>query len=129
MIPSAKSAMRDSPPPENVFNRFRTPPPPNCSCTDSTADVLMPGTGMCAPKRYTASIAAVNSSFLRISATVKALRIVESIGPPRLAVDDLRGAAGGLDRRACGGAERVRVDRQLLRQLAAAEDLDRDALA
>src|SRR6478609_4695698 len=113
MIPSAKSAMRDRPPPEKVFRRLRTPPPPNCSCTDCTADVLIPGTGTCAPKRYTASIAAVNSSFLRISATVKALRIVVSIGRPgyrpgrgvppgpALALDDRHAAARLLDRLTC----------------------------
>src|SRR5215207_233414 len=141
MIPSAKSAMRDRPPPENVFSRFRTPPPPNCSCTESTASVLIPGTGTWAPNRYTASMAAVNSSFLRMSATVKALRIVVSIGGPgyraargvppgpALALDDRHGAARLLDRLTCRGAEGVGVDGELLRQLTVGEHLDRDALA
>src|SRR5919106_6595729 len=76
-----------------------------------------------------ASIAAVNSSFLRISATVKALRIVESMCSPRLALDDLRAAAGRLDRLARGRAEGVGVDGELLRQRAAREHLDRYTLA
>src|SRR5213595_2444457 len=29
MIPSAKIAIRESPPPEKTFRKFRTPPPPN----------------------------------------------------------------------------------------------------
>jgi hypothetical protein len=49
MIPSAKRAIRDSPPPLKVFRRFRTPPPPNCSeRVDGLDD---PGTGMCDPSR------------------------------------------------------------------------------
>ena len=43
------------------------------------ASVLTPGTGMYAPRRYSASMTAVNASFFRMSATRKALRIVESI--------------------------------------------------
>ena len=51
MIPSAKRAMRDSPPPLNVFSRLRTPPPPNCFWTELTALTSTPGTGMCDPSR------------------------------------------------------------------------------
>ncbi len=35
MIPSANTAIRESPPPLNVFSRLRIPPPPNCACTDA----------------------------------------------------------------------------------------------
>ena len=51
MIPSAKTAIRDRPPPLNVFSRFRMPPPPNCSWMSRTAWTFTPGTGMCAPRR------------------------------------------------------------------------------
>src|SRR4051812_43681508 len=88
----------------------------------------MPGTGMCEPKRYRARSAAVKASFLRISPTVKALRIVDSIGRLRL-LDGRAGAAGSLDGCAGGGAELVRVNRQRLGDLALGEDLDRDVLA
>ena len=66
------------------------------------------------------SIAAVKASFLRMSATLKAFAIVLSI-----TLQSVAGAAGRLDLLLGGGAEGVRVDRQLLRDLAAGEDLDR----
>src|SRR4051794_20092951 len=76
------------------------------------------------------SIAAVNSSFLRMSATVNALRIVASMRCRlRLAVHDDRRAARGLDLLARGGAELVRVDGERLGELAAGEDLHGDVLA
>ncbi len=46
MIPSANSAMRDSPPPVNVFSRLRMPPPPKFCWIALTASRLTPGTGM-----------------------------------------------------------------------------------
>src|SRR3954453_23435460 len=128
MIPSANSAIRDSPPPLNVFSRLRIPPPPKFFWTASTALVSMPGTGMCEPKRYSASSAAVKASFLRISPTVKALRIVDSIGRLRL-LDQRAGPAGRLDGLARGGAEGVGVDGERLGDLALGQDLDRDAPA
>src|ERR671918_1744737 len=73
-------------------------------------------------------MAAVKASFLRISPTVNALRIVDSIGRPRL-LDDRAGPAGSLDGLAGGGAEGVRVHGERLGDLALGEDLDRDALA
>ena len=51
MIPSAKTAIRPSPPPLKVFSRLRMPPPPNCSWMSRTALMFTPGTGMCAPRR------------------------------------------------------------------------------
>ena len=72
MIPSANSAIRDSPPPLKRFRKPRMLEPPNCSWTALTASTLMPGTGMWAPRRYSARMNAVKASFLRISATVKA---------------------------------------------------------
>src|SRR5687768_16837803 len=58
-----------------------------------------------------------------MSATRKALRTVAIMVPP-LGLDDLAAAAGRLDPLASGLREAVRVDRELLRQLAAAEHLD-----
>src|SRR5215216_7871112 len=82
---------------------------------------------MNAPRRYSASMIAVNASFFRMSATRNALRIVDSI--PALRLDDLAGPARGLDALASGLGERVGVHRELLGQLAAREDLHRDVLA
>src|SRR5215207_1862402 len=73
---------------------------------------------------------AVNSSFLRISATLKEFRIVASTAQgSRWLVDDLAVAARGLDRGARGLGEPVRVHRHRLGDLAAAQDLDRHVAA
>src|SRR3954470_5748439 len=74
--------------------------------------------------RYSARIAAVKMSFLRISATRNELRIVETTA--RLLLDELHRAARGLDALARRLRELVGVNRELDRELAAAEDLDRD---
>src|SRR3954469_21455457 len=74
------------------------------------------------PNRYSARIAAVKMSFLRISATRNELRIVES----NSVLDDDPHAAGALDPLAGALGEAVCLDGQLDRQLAAAEDLHRD---
>src|SRR5205807_447593 len=58
-----------------------------------------------------------------------ARQLAVEIGWGLLAVDQLAGPAGSLDPLARGGAEAVGVDREWLRQLAAAEDLDGDVLA
>src|ERR1700754_3745206 len=83
---------------------------------------------MYAPRRYSASIPAGNARFFRMSATRKALRIVPSMAAGAL-LDDLAGAACGLDAVAGGLGGRGCVPRELLRQLAAREDLDRVVLA
>src|SRR5215210_1316107 len=77
------------------------------------------------PRRYSARSAAVKASFLRISATLKALRMVETIVLACLGLDELAGPAGGLDPLAGRLGELVGVDGELLVELAAAEDLDR----
>src|SRR3954453_5992626 len=73
-------------------------------------------------------MAAVNRIFLRISATLKAPKMVETIGQalPGLLLDELAGPARGLDPLTGGLRELVRVHGELLGELAAAEDLDRD---
>ena len=69
----------------------------------------------------------MKASFLRISGTLKALRMVETIcAAAGLGLDELAGPAGGLDPLAGRLGELVGVDGELLVELAAAEDLDRD---
>ena len=51
MMPSANTAIRDSPPPLKTFSRWRMPPAPNWRWICSTAWTSMPGTGMCDPSR------------------------------------------------------------------------------
>src|SRR5690348_4506063 len=120
MIPSAKMAIRPRPPPENRFSRPRMLLPPKFLWIELTACELIPGAGMCVPRRYSARISAVNRTLLRISATLNAPRIVEIIGGLRgpqllrdsaaLGEDDqLAGAAGGLDLLSRRPAEPVRM--------------------
>src|SRR3954451_18962381 len=94
MIPSAKIAKRWSEPPENTLSRPRTLEPVKLSAMSLTASMLIPGAGMYAPSRYSASIAAVKASFFLISGTLNEFRNVLSI---RLLLDQPAGAARGLD--------------------------------
>src|SRR5215213_2770722 len=64
---------------------------------------------------------AVKASFFRISGTLNAFRNVRSIGG--LVLDQLAGAACGLDLLACGRGEAVGVHGERLRYVALAEDL------
>ena len=50
-MPSAKIAIRESPPPENRLSSPRMFEPPNCFWMLLTAVRLTPGTGTCEPKR------------------------------------------------------------------------------
>src|SRR5579884_1579790 len=134
MIPSANRAMRPSPPPENRFRSPRMLWPPKFFWIALTAARLMPGAGMCAPRRYRARSSAVKRIFLRMSATRNAPRIVEIISRLLLRgwgrrLDLLAIAAGRLDRLARLGAERVGVNGERLAQLALGEHLDRHVLA
>src|ERR1700744_3471657 len=128
MIPSANSAIRPRPPPLNRLSSPRMLLPPRFCWIEFSAEELIPGAGMWVPSRYRASTAAVNRIFLRISATLNPPRIVAIIGCPS-ALDDLAGAAGGLDGLAGGLGEAVRVHGQGNGDLALGEDLDRHALA
>src|SRR5215208_5492897 len=71
-------------------------------------------------------MAAVNASFFRISGTLNAFRNVLSI---RLLLDQLTGAARGLDLLASRLREGVGVHGERLREVALAEDLDRHLAA
>jgi hypothetical protein len=61
MIPSAKIVNRDKAPPENMLNMPRMPP---CCLLKSSARTCesIPGTGMCAPIRYTTRAPSRNQS-------------------------------------------------------------------
>src|SRR6478752_5640512 len=128
MIPSANSAIRPRPPPENRFSRPRMLFPPKFCWIASTAEEFTPGAGMCVPRRYSARIAAVNRILPRMSRTLNAPRIVAIIACPSL-LDQLARPAGALDLLARGLAEAVRVDRQRLGELALGEHLDGNLLA
>src|SRR5450755_1675092 len=128
MIPSAKIAIRPRPPPEKRFRSPRIELPPRLLEIALTALELIPGAGMCVPIRYSSRITAVNRIFVRISPTLNAPRIV-AIMPRPSVLDQLAGAAGGLDLLAGGLREAVCVDRQRLGHRALGEHLDRHALA
>src|SRR5579884_787581 len=137
MMPSANRAMRPRPPPESRFSRPRMLEPPKLCWMALTAAALMPGAGMCVPRRYRNSMAAVNRTLLRISPILNAPRIVEITGSAlrRLGAHGRRGdhylagAAGGLDLGLRRLGEGVGMHGQRLGQLALGQDLDRDALA
>src|SRR5947209_3997888 len=136
MIPSAKIAIRPRPPPENRFSSPRMLLPPKFFSIEPTALELIPGAGMCVPSRYSPSSSAVNSTFLRISPTLNAPRIVEIMASAlrdalrrrRGRRDELAGAASGLDLLARTLRKRMRVHGQRLRDRALGQDLDRDGL-
>src|SRR5215210_8848111 len=69
---------------------------------------------------------AVKASFFRISGTLNAFRNVRST---RLLLDQLAGAARGLDLLASGRGEAMGVHGERLRQLTLSEDLDRHLAA
>src|SRR6202140_4989670 len=130
MMPSAKIVKRRRLPPLNRSKMPRTEPCP-CWKSDSSTLVLMPGVGMCAPMRYTASSARVNNTRFRKSGMRKRFRnasmnrFIPYPGPASLPLRyHLKRAAGFGDLILSGRAERVRVDRELRGQLAVAENLD-----
>src|ERR1700736_6239139 len=141
MIPSAKIAILPSPPPENRFSSPSTLLPPKFFWIALTAVELIPGAGMWVPRRYSASMAAVNSTLLRISPTLNAPRIVPIIasalgGVRRLGrrlvsrlLDHLTAPAGRLDLLARCLAEPVGVNGERLGQLGLGQHLDDDPSA
>src|SRR5229473_3453916 len=128
MMPRAKIVKRRRLPPLNKSKMPRTDPCP-CWKSISSTRVLMPGVGMCAPMRYTASSARVNNTLFRKSGMRKRFRkasknlfipwpVFASLrynleSPPRLG-DFLLG----------GGAESMRVNGDFCGQLAITENLD-----
>src|SRR5262245_46289046 len=80
MMPSANTDSCRSAPPENRFSRFRTLLVFAELMHFCTFAYDTPGLGTVAPSRYMATIASVNSSFLRRSGVLNALRKAESTG-------------------------------------------------
>ncbi len=79
MIPSANRAMRDRPPPLNVLSSPRMFPPLELVLDRLDGVDVDPRHRDVRADAVEREDRAVNASFLRISATVKALRIVDSI--------------------------------------------------
>ena len=81
MMPSAKIVMFDSAPPENRSMKPKKVPC-NCAKKSRTAAELIPGVGMLAPIRNTASRPKVNSTLWRRSGMEKMFRMVSIIPRP-----------------------------------------------
>ena len=78
MIPRAKMAKLVMAPPENRVRKPSTPLWLASLRSVLSAPVSMPGTGRCAPNRYSTIIRIVNNTLLRRSGTLKMLRRLES---------------------------------------------------
>src|SRR5438445_779281 len=126
MMPSAKMVRRLRFPPEN---RSRNPrmPPPCWRKNDSSAWKLIPGTGICPPTRYTASIRKVKMTRFLRSGMLK-MFLIESIisllAGHRWTGDHFGAPAGARDLLHGGLAEPVRLHHDRLRQFPVPEDLD-----
>src|SRR5258708_25660340 len=133
MMPSAKIVSRRKLPPLKRSKMPSTEPADWVKSCSSTA-VLIPGVGMCAPMRYTASSAIVNSTRFRKSSmrnmffTASTNRFMPVSCDSSLCYNLERTTRLG-NLFFCRGAKRLRMNRQLGRQLAIAENLDgvRDA--
>src|SRR5262245_13515931 len=129
MIPSPKIAIRVSAPPENRSMNERNPPAPCAWSASCRMSMSTTGTGMCEPSRYTAMMNSVKRILFRRSGTLNALtKALSTALYPTPSADQLGRAAGPLDLRPGGLAERVGPDRECLVQLAAGEHLDPTAL-
>src|SRR6266446_5058155 len=125
MMPRAKIVRRRKLPPLKRSKRPRTDPA-DCAKSRSNSVTLIPGVQMCAPMRYTAKRASVNSTRFRKS-SMRNMFFTASMNRfmpvSRLSYNLERTTRLGnlfLGRR----AERLRVNRQLGRQLAIAQNLD-----
>src|SRR6202047_3494308 len=128
MMPSAKIVKRRRLPPLNRSKMPRTEPCP-CWKSDSSTLVLMPGVGMCAPMRYTASSARVNNTRFRKSGMRKRFRnaSINRFIPCSASLPlryNFERAARLRDLVLGGRAEGMRVNRQFRGQLAVAQNLD-----
>src|SRR5260370_25451043 len=128
MMPSAKIVSRRKLPPLKRSKMPSTEPADWVKSCSSTA-VLIPGVGMCAPMRYTASSAIVNSTRFRKSSmrnmffTASTNRFMPVSCDSSLCYNLERTTRLG-NLFFCRGAKRLRMNRQLGRQLAIAENLD-----
>src|SRR5262245_22199524 len=129
MIPSPNTAIRVSAPPENRSMNERNPADPCDSSASWRMLMSTTGTGMCEPSRYTAMMNKVNRILFRRSGTLNALtKALSTATYPTPSADQLGRAAGPLDLRLGGLAERVRANRERLVELAPGEDLHAAAL-
>src|SRR2546422_10541001 len=119
MMPSAKIAARDSPPPANRSYRENSVPCERCAYSAS-ACTLTPGVAMWAPMRYTSRARSVKRILSLSSGTLNRLGIFGAV--TRSTLD---GAARLLDLRAGGGGRRDPAHDELAAHLAHAEQLDR----
>src|SRR5260370_16053451 len=129
MMPSAKIVNFRKLPPLKRSKMPSIDPADWLNICSSTA-ALIPGVGMCAPMRYTARRASVNSTRFRKSSmrnmffTASTNRFMPvSCGPSLRSNIERTARLGNLF--FCRRAERLRVYRQLDRQLAIAANLDR----
>src|SRR5713101_8420966 len=129
MMPRAKIVRRRKLPPLKRSKRPRTDPA-DCAKSRSNSVTLIPGVQMCAPTRYTAKRASVNSTRFRKS-SMRNMFFTASMNRfmPVSCDSSLRYNLERTTRLGnlffCRRAERLRVYRQLGRQLAIAENLDR----
>src|ERR1700687_2033364 len=139
MMPSAKIVRRRKLPPLKRSKMPSTDPADWVNICSSTA-VLIPGVGMCAPMRYTSSSASVNSTRFRKSSmrnmffTASTNRFMPVSCDSSLSATPTRPVSSlsyNLERTTglgnlffCRRAEGLRVNRQLGRQLAIAENLN-----
>src|SRR5208337_652715 len=128
MMPSAKIVTRRKLPPLNRSKMPRTEPAA-CSIIRRSSSALMPGVGMCAPRRYTASSPSVKNSRFRRSSIRKRFanafkkRFIPVPRETRLRYH-LKRAAGLGDLFLGRRAECVGVNGELGLQLAIAQNLD-----
>ena len=80
MIPSPKTAMRVSAPPENRLRKPRTPEDFEAAVSWATLEKLTKGTGTLAPNWYRAMMVSVKRTFLRRSGIRKMLARLASMG-------------------------------------------------
>src|SRR6266478_6433867 len=129
MMPRAKIVRRRKLPPLKRSKRPRTDPA-DCAKSRSNSVTLIPGVQMCAPMRYTAKRASVNSTRFRKSSmrnmffTASMNRFMPVSCDFPLSYNLERTTRLG-NLFSCRRAEGLRVNGQLGRQLAIAEDFDR----
>src|SRR6266404_280254 len=131
MIPKAKIVRRRKLPP---LKRSKMPSAVPCACEKiwSSTALLIPGVGMCAPMRYTASSASVKRTRFRNSSTRKRFAsacrkrfmpaLVSTVSPEKLSQNLERAASLG-NFILGGGAECVSMNSELVLEIAIAQNL------
>src|SRR6185503_12730096 len=121
MMPSAKIVRRDSAPPEKMSRKPSSAPP--CFWRKSLrASLLIPGVGMCAPIRYTASIPSVNRIRFRSSGMLKTFFIL--VMSRSSTVQDLYPPPSGLNLRSRRFTEPMGLNSECTSHVALGKHLD-----